>query len=266
MLCNQTNSFGKEWATLCEGDFVKSVDKVLLGNSETTSIHMVQIGAHTGFEGNDPFAKGISFYLKLLTPSESARVHWTFVEPSPPNFDRLLKNIDSRQHLCKMNAVNAAIVPDSMSNTSSVTFYSVDGSIDPETGYDSRSGKKLPSWVTQVSGLSMDPLKYAEREWKKQGLNMSDYVVSKNVAAKRYSELLREITGSQDAPMFVLIDTEGFDCDIISGIAEDSPYLPNYLIFEDHCGESKSKDAIQYLEKLGYTTKKLRENVVAFRH
>jgi hypothetical protein len=49
-----------------------------------------------------------------------------------------------------MNAVNAAVMSDSPNSTDHLTFYSIDESIDPETGYDSKSGKTLPHWVTQV--------------------------------------------------------------------------------------------------------------------
>lgn len=90
IVCNKTSDlFGDEWAGLCEGDFIKSIDSVLIRNSASI-VHMVQIGAHIGFEENDPVAKGISSYLGLLGGSESTRVHWTFVEPSPPSFDRLM--------------------------------------------------------------------------------------------------------------------------------------------------------------------------------
>lgn len=94
---------------------------------------------------------------------------------------------------------------------------------------------------------------------------MNDYIVTTNVTAKRYSDLLQDITGGLSAPTFVLIDTEGFDCDIILGIGEGSPYWPKYLIYEDHCGKPQSKAAIEYLERLGYTTKKGPHNVVAIR-
>ena len=44
-------------------------------------------------------------------------------------------------------------------------------------------------------------------------------------------------SSSSSQPHFVLIDTKCSDCDIITGISENSTNLPPYLIFRDHrCG------------------------------
>ena len=53
------------------------------------------------------------------------------------------------------------------------------------------------------------------------------------MATKSFSELMHDTVDSKgEAPLFVLIDTEGFDCSIANGISPSSPYLPKYLVFE----------------------------------
>jgi FkbM family methyltransferase len=219
-------------------------------------VYMVQIGAHTGFDANDPFADGISDYLNLLSHAEKQRFHWVFVEPSPANYVKLEENVAKYSHLCDMSAVNAGIVSDSLVNTSSMTFYSVRDTIDPMTGYDTLSGKRFPVWITQVSSFSRAPLTFNEVVWKRLGLEINDYIVETDVTTTRYSELMKQVL-AKEKPLFLLIDTEGFDCDIILGIDANSSYLPKYLIFE-HKNCKKQWESVElYLKSLGYTVKKV---------
>ena len=288
LVCGDTASYGPEWVKLCEGNFISSADELLSqrcqvkgGGGSTRahasqlkprSVHMVQIGAHVGFEKNDPFAKGISAYLKLLTPEEKHQFQWTFVEPSPPNFERLQTNIAKHSNMCTMKGVNVGVVSDALdvdTTNGGMPFYSISESIDPETGYDSRSGKTFPRFITQVSSFSMKPIESNKFVWDRLGLQMEDYVVEEHVTTKRYSDLMRDILEGThvEAPFFVLIDTEGFDCDIILGMGRDTPYLPKYLVFEDNqCGDKKPL-ADQYLKELGYEVTKMRstQNTVAIR-
>ena len=55
-----------------------------------------------------------------------------------------------------------------------------------------------------------------------------------------------------ERPRLMLIDIEGFDCNITLGIDENSPHWPCFLIFEKHqCCPSKDL-AFAYLSKIGY--------------
>ncbi|KAL7535189.1 hypothetical protein ACHAWF_005081, partial [Thalassiosira exigua] len=239
-----TNATGymKEWRIFCSWGLVNALDTAL---REQDKVHIVQIGAHVGFEKNDPIDKGLSGYLNMLTAAQRQNFAWTFVEPSPPNFKRLTQNLESHSDLCDMNAVNAGVVPDSMNNTDSMKFYSLSESIDPETGYDSKSGKTLPVFITQVSSFTLGPIMFNEGQFKRRGLNVWDYIVETNVTTKRYSELMQDImmhnfssSATVPAPVLVLIDTEGFDCNIVLGISSNSAFLPPYLIYESHqCGQ-----------------------------
>jgi hypothetical protein len=83
----------------------------------------------------------------------------------------------------------------------------------------------------------MDPINYNSGVWRGMGLKMADYVIQPPVPTKRYSELVQEILQGDEAASslaLVLIDTEGFDCPIVSGIAKDNVLsLTHFLVFEE---------------------------------
>jgi len=287
-LCNSTTTNKRTQSTemeyLCAHDFFKVAGEQLLQGDH---VHMVQIGAHVGFEENDPVGSTVVDFLQHLSDigntnsnsnsSNSSTVnnnnnitqhfHWTFVEPSPPNYERLIKNLESRKGLCDMQGINAGIVPDTLNITSSsssssaemMPFYSFAPSIDPETGYDSLSGKTLPPWITQVSGFTMGPINFNQGVFRKQRLNMSDYIVKTQVTMLHYSELMKEHVKVEGRPFFLMIDTEGFDCKIVEGIDQDSKWIPQFLLFETHC---KWKPTLDHLKTLGYETIKTQHNAV----
>ena len=271
-----TLEMGGDWTHLCSGNFVKAAAEILLNGDH---VNIVQIGAHVGFEENDPIAKGISILLDRLTnittnsSSELRKhVHWTFVEPSPPNFKRLSENMLTHSDICDMKGINAAVVSDnSKTIPDKMVFYSIRDTIDPETGFDSLSNQTLPFYITQLSSFSMRPILFNKGAFKSRGLNVFDYVVKTNVTAKAFSNLMKEAVvvtentqekSQQSAPLMVLIDTEGFDCDIVEGIAASSPHLPKYLVFEHK--QCNKKAAFQHLRSMGYNIHTTIENAVAF--
>ena len=67
--------------------------------------------------------------------------------------------------------------------------------------------------------------------------------------------------GQAENPLLVLVDTEGFDCDLVEGISPESPFLPKYLVFEHtHCNDAPTN---KHLHGMGYNTSKFSENTVA---
>lgn len=67
-------------------------------------------------------------------------------------------------------------------------------------------------------------------------------------------EVVGNKTNEQNStPFLVLIDTEGFDCDIVKGISLNSTRLPKFLVFEIKQCRRKYKEAKEHLESLGYT-------------
>jgi len=168
-----------------------------------------------------------------------------------------------------MRSINAGVISDmTNSDMNELVFYSLRDTIDPETGFDSLSKKKLPKFITQVSSFSKSPILSNENVFSSRGLNVNDYIVETKVPTKKFSILMDEIlrssvNGTHSSPFLVLIDTEGFDCDIVQGISFDSNFLPKFLVFEiNQCPGEKYEKTKKHLEKLGYMISKATENAV----
>jgi len=265
-ICKNTTGMFPDWKALCSTPFLEVYDNMMI---EGKHVNIVQIGAHIGWTRNDPLYAPMGEYLELLSDIEKKQVHWTYVEPSPPNYDCLLKNIAQYSYLCDMNSINAAIVSDSYNSTENMMFYQMDECIDVVTGHDSKSGKRLPSYLSQLSGFDFKGIGKHLHEFKKRGLNPHLYYHKINVKAVRYSDLMVDIMGNEGkVPYLLLMDTQGMDCQIILGISENSPYLPQYLMYEDSMCTAKELDAAnKYLEHLGYSVSKLKksQNTFAYR-
>lgn len=270
ILCQNNNDYF--WKLLCESNLFRHMDERLFRPSPENHVHIHQIGAHTGFEENDPLAKGLLDYLNLLSKEEQSRVHWYFVEPSPTNFNELREKLTKQPQKCDMVPVNVAVIPDGMGSTKDIPFYAISNSINPETGYDSKSGKMLPFYISQVGSFSKKQVLQERNAFTKMGLDMEDYIVETKVQGEPAMHLFAKTMQSSCghgcrtyAPSLVLIDTEGFDCKIIEGIAVNSPYWPQFLVYEHkHCGEEGKKAAQEKLQKIGYQlTAVSKENTLA---
>jgi hypothetical protein len=90
------------WTLLCLGGIDKTVNTVIQRGEDIT---IVQIGAHTGYEENDPLASGLTSMIHELGSTMHDKVHWTFVEPSPPNYKRLVKNLANHSDVCDLRSV-----------------------------------------------------------------------------------------------------------------------------------------------------------------
>ena len=147
----------------------------------------------------------------------------------------------------------------------------------------------------------MKPLNFNKHVFRKKGLKMGDYVVKTKVPSSSYSELIGEImkanytandtatealaspsvasswltsssstrTPTVQKPLFVLIDTEGFDCKILCGISKTSPFWPPFLIYEHtQCSKPAKKQTRQRLMDMGYRLYKIPkgQNTVAIRN
>lgn len=258
-ICESGEESKEKIAYLCRGNFIKDATKLLLNGG---NVDVVQIGAHVGISEHDPIAGTL---IKLLDEVISAsnknehqgnelrnKFHWTFVEPSPPNFKRHSENLLKHKHLCDMKSINVAVVSDLTENRDEMTFYSIRDTIDPETGYDSLSGKTLPNYVSQLSSFEKGPIYFNRNVFRKNGLNVEDYIVETKVTIESYSDVMEQAAdGRKENPLLVLIDTEGFDCTIVEGISPSSPYLPEYLIFEHK--QCEKENALKHLDNMGYS-------------
>jgi hypothetical protein len=63
----------------------------------------------------------------------------------------------------------------------------------------------------------MAPLTFNKGVWKRLRHEIKDYVVETDATTMRYSKLMKQVM-VKEKPLFLLIDTKGFDCNIILGI------------------------------------------------
>ena len=203
--------------------------------------------------------------MQSLSQERRQRIDYTLVEASPINYAVLENKIQEHSSLCNLKALHAGIVPDSAESTVNLTFYGISADIDVDTGRDLRSGKKLPIWASQLSSFSRENILKHRRFWKKQGLDLEDYIEEMHVKTIRFSDLISQQQGNT---IFVLIDTEGLDCDIVLALSLKSKVeLPPFILYEQkHCGRKESELAQQHLIGLGYQVNAFdNENVLASR-
>mmetsp|Transcript_11140 Transcript_11140/g.20854 ORF Transcript_11140/g.20854 Transcript_11140/m.20854 type:complete len:419 (+) Transcript_11140:181-1437(+) len=258
------------WKALQEAGLVEQGTELILNGD---GFNVIQIGAHFGFEPNDPLGAGIKYILDHATSSVQQRkkVRWTFVEPSPSNMRKLSENLIKYGDMCDMRSINAGVVSDSLmeSEKTGMVFYSIRDTIDLDTGYDSISGKIIPHWITELSSFDRSNIMKHSFAMEELGLDLNDYVVETVVKVKGFTELVKEAVGDDEdksepphGPLVVMIDTEGLDCKIVNGISASSKYLPKYLVFEiSHCDY---KPSVEHLKNMGYDIKgPKRGNIVA---
>ena len=99
------------------------------------------------------------------------------------------------------------------------------------------------------------------------GLDIDDYIVETTVTTVQFSDLMKQVLvpvdgeSQAEGAFLVLIDTEGFDCNIVEGISTKSQFLPKYLVFEHkHCDWGPTT---KHLHSMGYTTTMLGANIFA---
>ena len=92
------------WAAICASGVDTFINSRL---AQSRDFGIVQIGAHTGWEPDDPITGGFARLLRGLSARQRRRVHYTLVEASPHNFAELERSVAAHASLCDMRAVLA---------------------------------------------------------------------------------------------------------------------------------------------------------------
>lgn len=251
------------------GWFIKHFEQVtkiknLNLRSEQFSPVVLQIGAHTGFEKNDPLWKPLRKYFADCAREEIPWV-WILVEPVPINFKALEDNFHGRKFPGQGKVIleNCAIGL-SNSNTSLVPFFTVSESIDPLTGFDSRSGKYFPDYITQIGSFKREMLLKERRVWKKLNLDVEDYIREVPVNMKSIDSIFKNYNLQFKQLTILLIDTEGFDCKIMFDL-DFNRIQPAVLIYEfKHCSAEELRQVHLKLTQLYIHRRIDSENEVCF--
>ena len=242
---------------------------------------IVQVGAHVGFEPNDPIASPLLAMFGEMAAMEDVTsagiaAEWLMVEASPANYAGLVTNLElQRGKHVRFLPTNVGVLAHNVSASTGVeseegmmTFYSMSKDIDPESGRDKRTGKVLPYWATQLGSFDKQYQQASPlaSEFKLRGLVLEDYVVESDVRVLSMTRLLKEHNIPQESAALVLIDTEGFDCDIVLTLNLAKAFKPRMLVFEHKVCPSKRNSAVRHLTQAGYTTVFDEENVFAYTH
>jgi len=225
---------------------------------------ILQIGAHTGFEKNDPLWKPLNKYFEECASTDISWI-WILVEPVPLNF-KVLKNNFAKQTFPGNGQVfleNCAVGLSNVSNTV-VPFFTVSDSIDPVSGFDSLSGKTFPDYISQIGSFKREMLMKEKRTWKKLNLNIEDYIREVPVNVRNIDSIFQAYNLKYEQLSILLIDTEGYDCTILNDL-DFKKIQPVILIYEfKHCSAEEIEHVHLRLSRL-YTLRKLdSENEVAF--
>ena len=91
---------------------------------------------------------------------ENKHWSWIMVEPVPTNLKVLKRNVEGMKRLHSDKFQQGSVIVEgcaiSVTNTtehSNKTFYSLSSTVDPKTGYDSKTGVVIPTWLTQVGSF-----------------------------------------------------------------------------------------------------------------
>jgi FkbM family methyltransferase len=236
---------------------------------------VVQIGAHVGFEDNDPMAKTMLPVLELLgeTPSwgeGKPQWKWLLVEPVPTLFNALQTNVASRSHRNGAFVYeHAGIIPTQRSEAD-LTFYSISSDVDPHTGESKRGS--FPAWASQIGSFNRSHVaKHLLNPHIRAFADLSDnekdrLIIPVPVPVLTIEQLFKKHTISTHSIMALLIDTEGLDCDIIKSLHQDLVGKCPFVIFESiHCEKVHYLQALAKMKTMGYECTQVRENTLCIR-
>ena len=189
----------------------------------------IQIGAYDGLE-NDPVSAWVRQY------------QWrgVLLEPQERFYNKLCHNYRDQPQL---NIVNKALA----GGEESQTLYRIDCA---------RDG--LPAWAPQLASFNKDVLlSHADAI-----PDIRDLIVEESVACTTFSALIREF--DLQRVNLLLIDTEGFDFEIIKMIPWDT-ITPDIIYFEHlHLSPADYEACCAQLVEKGYTLAIQKMDTVAF--
>lgn len=194
-------------------------------------IFFLQIGAHDGKTDDKlyPFARARSWKGVLI-------------EPVPYLFDRLVANYASSTG---MIFENKAL----MAKDGEALMYRLRETEDP-----------LPPWYDQLCSFNRDVI----MRHKKSIPNIEDYLIEERVECISFATLVAR--HRIDHIDLILIDTEGYDLEILKTI-DFHRFHPKLVIYEQkHLSHAEKVAAVRLLERNAYAVHRSGANNIAHRH
>lgn len=204
----------------------------------TLPLKIIQIGAHIR-RGNDPLVA----FIRTMQTSHHLIIPALFIEPSPVSFAQLTKGLGPGQ-VAFQGAVGET--------QGTLAFYTFSADIDPDTGKDTRSGKQLEFWITQVASLDYAHLERHAFVFENEGLVMEDYVETIDVRVETPLTLLERFPTFRDATILV-IDVEGRDHEVLKAFDGLLGGI-QILVIESKWLMDKRSETLAFLTDQGFTS------------
>lgn len=202
------------------------------------------IGANTGSNSNDPMWKS------LLKQKE--HTHSIFVEPIPPFFQQLKRNVQSSR-MPKATCVNAAISASSEPLTLFCTGLDEQGNVLEKEGFSKWCKQTCTTNKTTLFNSHLNTPALVQK-----------YMREHTVAGVTVAELLSTHGGGRPIRA-VQIDVEGLDDMVVQNLPLDS-ISPDLVIFEAvHLSRKKLITTFQFLHQHNYYTTRYGQNGLAFK-
>lgn len=210
----------------------------------------IQIGAFTTDDSEDQMSA-------FITSGSWSSV---LVEPQPHVFNRLKEHASKHTN---MIPVNAAVCQ----HDREAIFYMLHEDIDMYTGYDNRTGKTLPSFLSQMASLNRQHLMKARVYFQHEGLDIVEYIVEKRVPCLKIESILNQQSINPASVISLSIDTEGTDDKILLS-TDLSVIRPMFIVFECvhwYRDRSRLNKVLVYLTQHGYVWWKTGFEIAAMR-
>jgi|GEM_PF-2148038 len=226
-------------------DRITTIDDILYQyEMQRNVIRFLQIGANDGIS-NDPSAEFKSH----------AKWSGIFVEPQSGPFNLLKKNFASKRYVC----VNAAMDNKSGSRPLHKIGFSDSRKANGLSTFSEETMKRFfdTGYAQTVANEIEMTLELSEPDsWKK-------YVTQEEVTTISFDDL-KSINENKEFNV-ILIDTEGFDAQIIDMISF-SPRLDVVLFENAHLGKDDYSRSVQKLKESGFAIKDIKADTIAFRN
>lgn len=211
---------------------------------QRSAIRFLQVGANDGVS-NDP------------TAEFKSHSKWSgiFLEPQKGPFHLLNTNFPNKKYTC----INAAMDRQSGSRVLYKIAFSESRMANGLSTFSENTMKRFFDTGYAQSVADEINLKLEltnEDSWK-------NYVAQESVTTMSFEDL-KSLNGSKDFNV-ILIDTEGFDAEIIEMI-NIGPRLDIILFENAHLSEHDYSRSVQKLKNSGFTVKNIKADTIAFRN
>jgi hypothetical protein len=236
------------------------------------TLRIVQIGTN---DGNDHVHEIVARLNEKHGSSGALNIEITLVEPTVLNFDRLKNNYERNPRMkgVKKKFVNAAVCNNCCAADKTTNFYHPKWEVLKSWEAGDRlvpknvnaDGDWTHKWLYEISSLEEKALTIGHfKQAEVTSTTIGCYNLNEILEMSASNEARKQL-GPDSVVDFMLIDTEGYDWDVLSGLdpAEVKPKVVLYerKMLDDHKMGSE-QESFDFMKKSGYVVRKANENAL----